>query len=68
MQLKCAKLTYNLNQSRMQKGCLALRLPRQQEIKKKKLRLNDGILMGMNVQNYKGLQLSSKFDLYFIWM
>ena len=36
MQLKYAKLTYNLNQSKIQKGCLALRLPRQQEVKKKK--------------------------------
>jgi len=34
MQVKCAKLTCNLNHSRMQKGCLALRLPRQLEIKK----------------------------------
>jgi hypothetical protein len=58
MQLKGEKLTYNLNHSRMQNDCLALRLPRQQEIKKK-LQLNGEILMGMNVQNYKGLQ--SKF-------
>jgi len=35
MQVKGAKLTCNLNHSRMQKGCLALRLPRQLEIKKK---------------------------------
>jgi len=49
MQLKYAKLTYNLNHSKIQKGCLALRLPRQQEVKKKKLQLNGGILMGMNV-------------------
>jgi len=35
MQVKCAKLTCNVNNSRMQKSCLALRLPRQQEIKKK---------------------------------
>eukprot|EP00258_Populus_trichocarpa_P030141 XP_024446160.1 uncharacterized protein LOC18107638 [Populus trichocarpa] len=34
MQMKGAKLTYNLNHSRMQNGCLALTLPRQQEIKK----------------------------------
>ena len=34
MQVKGAKLTYNLNHSRMQKGCLALTLPRQQEIKR----------------------------------
>jgi len=34
MQVKDAKLTCNLNHSRMQKCCLALRLPRQQEIKK----------------------------------
>jgi len=34
MQVKGAKLTCNLNHSRMQMGCLALRLPRQQEIKK----------------------------------
>jgi hypothetical protein len=57
MQVKGAKLTCKLNHSTMQKGCLALRLPRQQEIKKKKkLQLNGGILMGMNIQNYKGLQ------------
>jgi hypothetical protein len=36
MQVKGAKLTCKLNHSTMQKGCLALRLPRQQEIKKKK--------------------------------
>jgi len=36
MQVKGPKLTGKLNHSRMQKGCLALRLPRQQEIKKKK--------------------------------
>jgi len=35
MQVKGAKLTCNLNHSRMPKGCLALRLPRQLEIKKK---------------------------------
>jgi len=34
MQLKGATLTYNLSHSMMQKGSLALRLPRQQEIKK----------------------------------
>jgi hypothetical protein len=47
MQLKGATLTYNLSHSMMQKGSLALRLPRQQEIKK--LQLNGGILTGMNV-------------------
>jgi len=36
MQAKGAKLTCNLNHSRMQKGYLALRLSRQLEIKKKK--------------------------------
>jgi len=50
MQVKGAKLTCKLNHSTMQKSCLALRLPRQQEIKKKKkLQLNGGILMGMNI-------------------
>jgi len=34
MSLKGAKLTYNLNHSMMQNGCLALRLPIQQGIKK----------------------------------
>jgi len=34
MQVKGANLTCNLIHSRMQNGCLALRLPRQQEIKK----------------------------------
>jgi len=34
MQVKCVKLTYKLIHSRLHKGYLELRLPRQQEIKK----------------------------------
>jgi hypothetical protein len=49
MQLKCAKGLF---------GIEAAKTARDKK-KKKKLQLNDGILTGMNVQNYKGSQ--SKF-------